>query len=126
MFNEQIEVSVTIGTRHEFSLRMVSREEETALRHKTFGLSDDEKKAGEFAHNVELLCGLSEKMPVGLFPNKPKETVEGDDTIYIESFAMPRAAIKAFFAEKNPRTERIAYYAVRGYFLKLQPDEFFL
>jgi hypothetical protein len=64
-------------------------------------------------------------MPVGLFPNKPKETAEGDETVYLENFSTPRAAIEAFFAEKTPRTERIAYYAVRGFMLKLAPEEFF-
>lgn len=128
MFSETIEVSVTYGTKLTFFLRMIGISEENQLRQKAFGLSDDEKAEKEYQNNVDILAELSEKMPVGLFPNKPEELPPGtaeSGIIYIEKFKTPRLAIEKFFAEKSVVKERIAFYAVRSYFLRLQPEESF-
>jgi len=126
MKTEIISVGVTFGSRYKFYLRMLSLAEEQERRQQTFGLTDKETQSSDYERNVNLLADLSEKMPEGLFPNKPKETPEGDENVYIESFASPRAAIEAFFAEISITKERIADFAVRGFFVRLQPDVDFL
>ena len=123
IFNETIEVSVTFGSTVRFFLRMLALSEEDSYRQTVFGLKKEEIAAKEFNANVELLAELSTEMPIGLFPNRPDETEEADQTVYAEDFQTPRAAIEAFFAEKTVLKERIAYFAVRGYFLQLSPTE---
>ena len=121
---ETIEVSVTYGTRYTFFLREIEMAEEQTLRSKTFGLSDKEKAEKEYTQNVSVLKDLSLKKPSGLFAEKPEVTAEGDETVYIDDLSAEEA-IDKFFAEKTPRKERIAYYAVQMYFLRLLPSDSF-
>ena len=125
IFSETIEVSVTFSATVRFFLRMLSLQEEDAYRQSIFGLKKEEIAEKEYAANVALLAQLSTAKPIGLFPNRPDETEEADQTVYAEDFKTPREAIEAFFAEKTVLKERIAYFAVRGYFLKLSPTESF-
>lgn len=103
--DETIEVSVTYGTSYKFYLREIGMAEEQKLRQKTFGLADEEKASKEYELNVSILRDLSVKKPAS-----------GDS----EEFD-----IDQFFAERTPRKERIAFYAVRGYFLRLLPSDSF-
>lgn len=112
MFSDVIEVSVTYGKKITFFLRMIGIAEENALRQKAFGLTEEEKAEKEYRNNVEILAELSEKLPDGIFDEKVPKTPAN-------------LAIKDFFAEKTVVKERIAYYAVRTYFLRLQPEESF-
>jgi hypothetical protein len=122
MTNETISIGVTLGSKHVFHLRLIGITAEQELRQKTFGLSDQEISETEYERNASLLADLSEKMPEGLFPNSPKERSEDDSAIYIESFTKPSEAVRAFFADKSVSKERIAYFAVRAFFVKLTPD----
>lgn|GEM_PF-5017160 len=122
MTNETISIGVTLGSKNTFHLRMIGISEEQELRQKTFGLSDKEISDTEYERNVSLLSDLSEKMPEGLFPNSPKVRCENDSAIYIESFSKPSEAIREFFADKTVSKERIAYFAVRAFFVKLTPE----
>jgi hypothetical protein len=121
MTKETIAINVTLGSKHTFHLRLIGLTEETELKQKIVGLTDKQIEETEYERNVNLLSDLSEKMPEGLFPNAPKEPIENDETVYVESFATPRAAVEAFFKEKTTRTERIAYYAAHGYFVGITP-----
>jgi phosphoglucomutase len=127
MNSDTISVSVTFGARHTFHLRMIGIQEESELRQKTFGMTDDQKQATEYERNVSLLADLSVKMPDGLFPARPQETPQTDaKTIYAEDYDSPRQAVCAFFAEQTVKKERIAYFAVRSFFIRLQPEESFI
>lgn len=126
MFNETIEVSVTYGSTIKFFLEMVGISRERELRAKTFGLNDAEKAEKEYQNNVDILIELSKEMPTGLFPAQPETVALEDKTVYAESFKKPADAIKSFFfSEKTPVKERIAFYAVNGYFTRLLPSESF-
>lgn len=129
MFSDIIEVSVTYGQKLSFFLRMIGIAAENELRQKTFGLTEAQAAEQEYAANVQILVDLSEKMPTGLFPNKPPQMSKDEQAkspqTYIEDFATPKEAIEKFFAEKSVVKERIAFYAVRGYFVRLQPTDFF-
>ncbi|MBS1797460.1 MAG: hypothetical protein JSS81_26795 [Acidobacteria bacterium] len=113
MFSDEIEVSVTYGTRITFFLRMIGIAEENAIRQKTFGKTEAEKEEFEYQKNVDVLAELATKLPEGMFKD-----------------AVPRCsteeAVRGFFKEKTALNERIAYFAVRGYFLRLLPSESFL
>jgi hypothetical protein len=122
MNSETIGVTVTYREPVTFHLRMIGIAEEEKLRQKMFGLTEEEKAEKSYQNNVDMLADLSTQMPKGMFPNKPENVSDADDTIYAEDFNIPILAVKAFFAEKTVIKERIAEYAVRGYFIKLQPD----
>ena len=127
MFEETVEVSVTFGSRKTFFLKMIGLAEEQELRQKSFGVADQDKAAKEYELNVKILRDLSVRMPEGLFPPRPEATAEGDEAaIFEEDLKSPAEAVERFFATRTPRTERIAFYAVRAYFLRLLPAESFL
>lgn len=123
--NDSIKVTITYGSPVSFSLRMINLAEENALRQKAFGLSEEEKAEKEYSSNVSILADLADKMPEGLFPNRPEAVSEDDQTLYFEEFKTPRGMIEAFFDTKTAIKERIAFYAVRSYFLRLSPSDFF-
>jgi len=125
MTPEIIDVNISFGHKMTFFLAMIGIADEQTWRQKTFGLKESEKPAKEYAANVSLLAELSAKMPEGLFDPRPKVLASDDETKYFEDFKTPREMVEAFFAEKTVRKERIAYYAVRGYFVRLAPDDFF-
>ena len=125
MFSETIEVSVTFGQTAKFYLRMLSIAEEDQYRQQVFGIKKEEVAEKEYGANVALLAELAIKMPEGLFPNRPENDSDGKASTYAEDLTSPRAAIEKFFAVRSAVTERIAYFAVRGYFLRLSPTESF-
>lgn len=106
--DDTIEVSVKYGKKYCFNLREVTLAEEQKLRSKSFGLTDEKAAAKEYELNVSILRDLSVKAPMA---------VDGDTS---ETFE-----VDAFFAERTPRKERIAFFAVRGYFARLMPEEDF-
>jgi hypothetical protein len=110
---ETIEVNVTYGKRYTFHLIEVGIADEQKLRQKTFGLKEAEKAEKEYAANVQLLADLSVDRPTVADPDDAESKPEEFD-------------LKEFFAERTPRKERIAYFAVRGYFTRLLPGELFL
>lgn len=124
-FSETIDVSVTFGKTARFSLRMLSLAEEETYRQRFFGIKEDEKAEKEYGAGVALLAELSTKMPEGLFPNRPEKVDSSDRTVYLEDFKTPKEAVEKFFAQRSVIKERIVYFAVRGYFLKLSPTESF-
>lgn len=124
---ETIGVTVAFKTPITFHLRMIGIEEESQIRQKMFGLGEKEKAEKAYQNNVDLLADLSEQMPDGLFPNKPIDNQQSDEQAkdaltFIEDFSKASEAIAHFFADKSVIKERVAEYAIRGYFLKLQPD----
>ena len=125
MFSETIEVSVTFGTTARFFLRMLSLAEEDAFRQRVFGIKPEEAPEKEYGANVALLAELSSDMPEGLFPSRPENDPDVNTGIFAEDLRSPKEAIEKFFAERSTIKERIAYFAVRGYFLKLSPTESF-
>ena|SRR5437868_5200799 len=126
MISEDIvEVSVTYKDRITFFLRMIGIAEEQRLRQKTFGLTDAEKAEKEYGNNVQALKDLSVKIPAGMFPKRPEDPSSADLNVYEESFAGPTDALDHFFKDRSVRKERIAYYAVHGYFIRLAPSDFF-
>lgn len=119
--SDTVEVSVTYGSRVTFFLRMIGIAEEQKLREKAFGLTDAERDEKEYQMNVDILADLSEKHPTGML-------VEVGDGVLsdVPPAGTPAETIRDFFAEKTAVKERIAFYAVRGYFVRLQPSESFL
>ena len=126
MTNETIGVTVTFKEPVTFHLRMIGVNEETALRQKMFGKTEAEREAESYQNNVNMLADLSENPPTGMFPNKPEKMTKSEqaasDKTFIEDFSSAKEAINHFFKEKSVIKERIAEYAVRGYFIKLAPD----
>jgi hypothetical protein len=109
---ETIEVNVTYGKRYTFHLTEVGIADEQKLRQKTFGIKEAEKAEKEYPANVQLLSDLSVAKPTAVDPNDEESEPEEFD-------------LKEFFAERTPRKERIAHFAVRGYFIRLAPSDFF-
>jgi hypothetical protein len=122
MTPETISIGVTLGSKHVFHLRMLSMAEEQERRQQTFGLSETEVQASEYERNVNLLADLSEKMPGGLFENTPEKSEDRKFVKYIEDFDSPAAAVRAFFETQTISKERIAYFAVRAFMVRLTPD----
>lgn len=120
---EKVGVTVTFKEPITFHLRMISIDEENKLRQKMFGLTEEEKAEKAYQNNVDMLADLSEKIPAGMFPNKPNTIAEdAPKTHYFEDFTKPEVAVQSFFAERTVLKERIAEYAVRGYFVRIAPD----
>jgi hypothetical protein len=111
IFPDAIEVNVKYGPVYTFTLREISMSEEQQLRSKSFGLSDEKAAMKEYDQNVKILTDLAEK------PTTVTELVDGDKQIS----DLP----SDFFASRSPRKERIAFFAVRGYFLRLLPEDSF-
>lgn len=111
MAPEIIGVTVTYREPVTFHLRMIGIDEENKLRQKMFGLTEEEKAEKAYQNNVNLLAELSAKQPEieGIFPD-----------------VTPSENVRAFFSERTVTKERLAEYAVRGYFVRLQPDISFL
>lgn len=109
---ETIEVSVTYRSKFTFFLKMIGLAEEQQLRQKGFGITDEEKALKEYELNVQILKDLSVKKPVQVAAGEALETTNEID-------------LEVLFSERNPTTERIAYYAVRAYFIRLLPSESF-
>jgi hypothetical protein len=107
---ETIEVSVTYGHKLTFFLKMIGLVEEQQLRQKSFGVADDEKAVKEYELNVQILKDLSVKKPIQLVSGEEK----GDEI-----------DLDTLFGERTPTSERIAFYAVRAYFMRLLPAESF-
>lgn len=123
---ETIQVSVTYGNKITFFLRMIGLVEETQIRQRSVALTDNEKAAKEYETNVQILKELSTKVPDGLYPDRPENCDPEDGTIYSDSFSTAAGMIEDFFSEKSVLKERLAFYAVRGYFVRLSPEESFL
>ncbi len=109
--DETIKVSVTFGSTITFLLRMIGLVEEQQIRQRSLGVTTEDQAEKEYHLNVSILRDLSTGLPEGIDDN-------GNET--------PAAVIDRFFAEKTVTKERIAFYAVRGYFMRLQPSESFL
>ncbi len=99
--NENIKIEVKYKEPILFNLRMISITEENELRQKMFGLTDNEKAEKQYELNVALLVDYS---------------INVEDT----------NKIREYFSKWSVMKERIAEYAVRAYFLKLQPEVNFL
>lgn len=124
--NNTIDVTITYGTPVTFSLKMISISQENELRQKSFGQTEAERAEKEYSNNVAILADLSEKMPTGLFPNKPEGVKTGDINIdYAENFKTAKDMVEKFFETKSAIKERIAFYAVRAFFVRLSPSDFF-
>ena len=123
---ETIQVSVTYGSKITFFLRMIGLVEETEIRQRSVALTDEAKAAKEYETNVQILKDLSVEKPIGLFPDRPTVSNQDDETVYADGFNTAAAMIDEFFREKTSLKERIAFYAVRGYFIRLSPEESFL
>ena len=108
---ETIGVTVSYKEPITFHLRMIGLTEENALRQKMFGLTEEEKAEKSYQNNVDMLADLSVKQP----------DIEG-----IFSDVTPSDNVRSFFSERSILKERLAEYAVRGYFVRLQPDVSFL
>lgn len=129
---ETIKVTVTYKESVTFHLRMIGIAEEEKLRQKMFGLTEDEKAAKSYQNNVDMLADLSEKMPTARRLVTTTEKRDGDkeereyseikEVNLTEAKTFPSGVVRDFFAERTVIKERIAEYAVRGYFVKLQPD----
>lgn len=126
MSPETIGVTVTFQTPITFHLRMIGVNEENQLRQKMFGLTEAEKAEKSYQNNVDMLASLSEQKPTGIFPHKPEKMATSEqaksEKTFIEDFSSAEDAIQYFFKDKSVIKERIAEYAVRGYFIKLVPD----
>lgn len=123
---ETIQVSVTYGNKITFFLRMIGLVEETQIRQRSVALTDDEKATKEYETNVQILKDLSVDKPNGLYPPRPESHDAADKTKYAEDFPTAFAMVEEFFRDKSVLKERIAFYAVRGYFVRLSPEESFL
>jgi hypothetical protein len=108
--NDTVEVSVKYDRTYTFYLRLISIAEENQLRQRAFGLNEEERAKKEYQINVGMLADLSVKMPDGIEAKKGKSI--GD-------------AVSEFFREKNALKERIAFFAIRAFFLRIQPSDFF-
>ena len=93
-----IGVTVTYQTPINFFLRVITQKEEKEIRQKMFGLTEDEQLEQSYENNLELLKKLEVRKPEG-----------------IEDF-------DSYFATRDGIKERIAEFAVRGYFVRLQPE----
>lgn len=93
-------IGITISYKEpiSFFLRAITPKEEIELRQKMFGLTEDEQADKSYENNLELLKTLAVKQPEG-----------------IEDF-------DEYFADRDGLKERIAEFAVRGYFVRLQPE----
>jgi hypothetical protein len=108
---ETIRVSVTYGeNKTVFPLRMVSLAKERELRTSVF---NEKTKEDEYSADVDLLAQLIADRPVGL-----------DDGQTADSMTANSDLVRRFFEVRTPMKERIALYAVRTYFFRLQPEEF--
>ena len=113
MNSETIGVTVTFREPVTFHLRMIGVAEENKLRQKMFGLTEKEQAEKAYQNNVDLLADLSEKLPDGMYPDGTPKCPHPE-------------AIREYFKEKTVLKERLAEYAVRGYFIRLQPSVDFL
>lgn len=109
--SDTVEVSVKYDRAYKFFLRLISIDEENKLRQKAFGLKEEERAEKEYQINVDMLCDLSVMMPEGI------ESIGNATSI--------SDAIRDFFHQKTALKERIAFFAVRGFFLRIQPSDFF-
>lgn len=122
-FFNQTETEVTVTYKNlgqtepmKFFTRIFLSKEEKELRQKFFGLTAEEKEAGQHAHNVEVLASVSTKAPENV-PEFP--VIETTDLKEVQK------AITAFFSGDNPMKQKIAADVVGLYFNKTQPAEFF-
>lgn len=120
MTPETIGVTVTFREPVTFHLRMIGIAEENALRQKMFGLTEEEKAEKGYQNNVDMLADLSVKHAKGL--SKIKEGAAGETENVLIRRNSPAESIREYFKEQTVLKERLAEYAVRGYYIKLQPD----
>ena len=98
---ETIGVTVTLGkSRLDFHLKLINTIEEGKIRQRFIG--DDDKS---FENNVAVLSEL-ETTPIELTTGGEKSEISAKD----------------YFQQKSVSKERIAEYAIRGYFVAIQPD----
>lgn len=107
MQTETIGVTVTYKEPLTFHLRMIGIDAENKLRQQMFGLSEAEKAEKQYQINVDMLAHLTES---------------DEQVLNVEGHFNSAEAVRSYFADKTVVKERIAEYAVRGYFVKLQPD----
>ena len=132
MTPETIGVIVTFKEPITFHLRIISLAEETALRQKMFGATEDEKAEKAYQNNVDMLADLSAAMPTARRLVTTTEQRAGDkaereysemqEVNLTEAKTFPSEVVRDFFSDKTVLKERLAEYAVRGYFVKLMPD----
>ena len=133
---ETVGVTVTFKEPVTFHLRLIGITEENTLRQKLFGLTEEQKAEKQYQLNVDMLADLSEAMPTARRLVTTTEQRDGDieekeyseikEVPLTEAKTFPSGVVKDFFSERTVIKERIAEYAVRGYFLKIQPDVSFL
>ncbi len=122
MTPETIGVTVTFREPVTFHLRMIGIAEENALRQKMFGLTEAEKAEKAYQNNVDMLADLSVKHAEGLFKIKESAKAAAETENVLIRQNSPAESIREYFKEPTVLKERLAEYAVRGYFIKLQPD----
>lgn len=142
MTPETIGVTVTYKEPITFHLRMIGIDEENQLRQKMFGQTEAEKAGKAYQNNVDMLADLSEAMPtarrevtekiaVPVAGGEPvemeaKQATSMKDLPLVEPASTPKACVRAYFRDRTVIKERLAEYAVRAYFMKLQPEISFL
>lgn len=131
MTSETIGVTITYREPITFHLRMISIDEETKLRQRMFGLTEEEKAEKAYQNNIDMLADLSESVPTARRVVTTMEKRDGDKKereyaeikeVELVEGKSAAAAVREYFAEKSSLKERVAEYAVRGYFIKLQPE----
>lgn len=117
---ETIKVTVTYKEPITFHLRMIGISTEEQLRQKMFGLSEDQKAEKSYQNNIDMLADLSVKHADGLFKFTEADENENENVLIRQN--SPAESVREYFKDRTILKERIAEYAVRGYFIKLQPD----
>jgi hypothetical protein len=108
--SDTVEVSVKYDRTYKFFLRLISIAEENQLRQRPLALTKRSAPKRNIKSMSACLADLSVKMPDGIEAKKGKSI--GD-------------AVSEFFREKNALKERIAFFAIRAFFLRIQPSDFF-
>lgn len=136
MTTETIGVTVTYKEPITFHLRMVGITEENTLRQRVFGLTEAQHAEKSYQNNVDMLADLSEEMPTARRLVTTMEMRGGDkvekeyseikEVPLSEAETLPAGVVRDYFKERTVIKERLAAYAVNGYFVKLSPDVSFL
>jgi hypothetical protein len=101
-----------------FHLRMISVAEDSKFLQKFIDLADDDAKTDkEYQIYVDALADWAVEMPM-------RSNGDGKDKPLGKSD--PQVAIKEYFAQRTPKKEWVADYAIRAFRSQLQPDVSFL